>query len=287
MHTSNKRFVFITGVSSGIGYALLNALTKNGFHVIGTTRKEADADRLKNEFDELFYPIVMDITLEEDLFNASKKASKICGEDGLFALINNAGIAMGGPMKYIDVVKLRNQFEINVFGVVALTQQLLPLLERGRQHTFGGKILNMSSVSGLITSAFLGPYSASKFALEAISEAMRIEFAPFGIQVVILEPGAIKTPIWQKALTQVDEFGETEYGPHLHKLQGQLDKIVQNAVSMDVLVQLVLNILSTKQPKARYLIVKKPFMFKLFVKFMPASWKNSFQSRIMNTKDIQ
>lgn len=210
--------VVVTGVSSGIGRGATKVLAENGIHVFGTVRKQEDADALKKEFGDCVTPLILDVTDEAALRQAAAGVREKLGGETLFGLVNNAGIAVSGPLVEINPDDVRTQLEVNVMGPLLTTQAFAPLL--GTDPDLKGKpgrIVNISSVGGRRAFPFLGPYSASKFAVEGMSEALRRELMLFGIDVIVVAPGAVRTNIWDKA----EEIDVTPYSnsPYLDILQ--------------------------------------------------------------------
>src|SRR6516164_8618138 len=205
--------VVITGVSTGIGHASANVLIDRGFRVFGSVRRQEDAHRLQKEFGEKFVPLLFDVTDETAVQLAADKVGRDLGTSTLDGLVNNAGIEVTGPLAYLPVDQFRQQLEVNLIGPLIVTKAFLPLLgsdlaRKGRP----GRIVNISSTSAKIAGPFTGAYSASKFGLEGFSESLRRELILFGIDVVIIGPGAVVTPIWQKSDTGLTErFRETPY----------------------------------------------------------------------------
>src|SRR5574341_29762 len=178
--------IVITGASTGIGEACALYLDELGYRVFAGVRRPSDGETLKAKASARLTPVVMDVTDVASIDRAVETVKQAVGSVGLAGLVNNAGIGVGGPLEVVPLADLRKQFEVNVIGQVAVTQAFLPLLRQGR-----GRIVNMGSIAGRVVMPFMGPYSASKFALEALTDAMRLEFQPWGIQVSIVEPGAI------------------------------------------------------------------------------------------------
>ena len=204
--------ILITGVSTGIGKSCAKLLSSNNYKVFGTVRNNKDAEKLKKELGEFFYPIIMDVTNEESIYSAKKTIEENIPNKQLDILINNAGIALGGPIKYIDVDMFRKQFEVNLFGVVAVTNAFLELLGATKENNHQGKIIMISSISGKRSYPFCSPYVASKHALEGFSDCIRKELMLYGVDVVLIEPGPVKTAIWDKAPPPDNNpFLKTEY----------------------------------------------------------------------------
>lgn len=251
--------ILITGVSTGIGYACCQSFLASGYRVFGSVRTTSDAERLAVELGAGFTPLLFDVTDHTAIEKASKELTTQIGEEGLAGLINNAGIAVGGPMMHMPMKDLRMQFEINVFGLVKVTQAFLPLLGARKNHpSKPGKILNISSVTGKLAMPFLGPYTASKHALEAISSVMRRELMLYGIDVVTIGPGAIKTPIWNKGMDIKMDVGD--YSKPLELFSKRLvQPSVRKALEVDDVAEDILAIFEKSKPKTRYAIVAKKF----------------------------
>src|SRR5262245_5535409 len=181
--------IVITGASSGIGRAM--RLDQLGFHVFAGVRNPADGDALKSKSSERLSPVLLDVTSEDSI----ARAARSIGDAPIAGLVNNAGIAVGGPLEMVPIPLWRKQFEVNVIGQVAVTQAFLPLLRVGR-----GRIVNIGSIAGRSALPFTSPYCSSKFALEGLSDSLRMELRQWGISVSIVEPGSIRTPIWEKSL---------------------------------------------------------------------------------------
>ena len=186
--------VVVTGASTGIGAACALDCAGRGMTVFAGVRDPRAGEALAEKGGPSLIPITLDVTDEPSITRSVEVVQRVVGEGGLGGLVNNAGIVIGSPLEVIPLSQLRKQLEVNVIGQIAVTQAFLPLLRRGR-----GRIVNMGSIAGRGTIPLLGPYSASKFALEALTDALRMELQPWGIQVSIIEPGAIATPIWEKS----------------------------------------------------------------------------------------
>src|SRR5258708_33287478 len=183
------RSVVATGASTGIGEACALRLDRRGFHVFAGVRREVDGGALKQKASGRLTPILLDVTDASSIKSAAAAVAASLDEEGLSGLVNNAGIAIAGPLEFLPIDELRRQFEVNVIGQIAVTQAFLPLLRKGH-----GRIVNMGSISGRLAFPLLGPYAASKFALRALTTALRMELRPWGIPVSIIEPSGIATP---------------------------------------------------------------------------------------------
>ena len=205
--------IVVTGVSTGIGKSIAEMLIQKRFHVFGSVRKQTDADRLRSDLGTGFTPLTFDITDEVAVHAAAKQVRDQLKGETLFGLVNNAGIAVAAPMLYLKPDDFRRQLEINVTGQLIVTQAFTPLLGADRSlNGKPGRIVNITSVSGKNGSPFLGAYAASKHALEGLSESMRRELMLYGIDVIIVAPGPIATPIWDKAEeVNAEEYRHTDY----------------------------------------------------------------------------
>ncbi|MBV7339096.1 SDR family oxidoreductase [Chloroflexi bacterium TSY] len=255
--------IVITGASTGIGRACALHFDKLGYRVFADVRNEADGDALQVAASVRLTPIILDVTNDADIANAERVVNKAIGngagkESELTGLINNAGIAVGGPLEYLPIAQVRQQIEINVIGAVAVTQAFLPLLRHASHHS-RATVVNISSISGRFAAPFLGPYAASKFALEALSDALRLELRPAGIRVVSIEPGPIATPIWEKSLAAAQAMrqalppiAEENYGPALDFMLKQI-RPNQGIPAIEV-AQVVEKAITRQRPRARYLV---------------------------------
>ena len=192
--------VVVTGASTGIGRATALLLDRKGYRVFAGVRKQADAKSLAEEGSDRLTPITIDVTKERSIEAAKDKVQRAVGKDGLVGLVNNAGVGDGGPVETMDLEVLRNVLEVNLVGQVAVTQAFLPLIRKAP-----GTIVFIASIGGRIASPFMSPYNTSKFAIEALGESLRQELAPWAIDVVVVEPGSIDTPIWEKGAQTIDE----------------------------------------------------------------------------------
>ncbi|MGA2062437.1 MAG: SDR family oxidoreductase [Thermoguttaceae bacterium] len=248
--------VLITGASTGIGQACALELDRRKFQVFAGVRTEAAADRLRKNASPMLTPVMIDVTDSATISAAAAKIKELIGNCGLAGLVNSAGIGVSGPLELVPIEELRRQFEVNVIGQVAVIQAFLPLLRIAK-----GRIVNIGSINGAVTPPYLGPYSASKFALEAITDALRIELRTWGIRVSIVEPGAIATPIWEKSFADAERLAKTIpsqamalYETDLSAVRKNLTKIANQAEPVDVVVRGVVHALTAPNPKTRYFL---------------------------------
>jgi NAD(P)-dependent dehydrogenase (short-subunit alcohol dehydrogenase family) len=253
---ANSLAVVITGASTGIGEACAVLLDGCGYRVFAGVRRDEDGAALRAKASERLTPVLLDVTDAVSVAAAAAVVRAALGEGGLAGLVNNAGIAVAAPLEFIPLDALRQQLEVNVIGQVAVTQAFLPLLRAGR-----GRIVNISSVGGLIASPFFGPYSASKFALEALSDALRGELRPWGLHVALIEPGTIATPIWEKSLAAADRLiarlpsrAMEYYGKVIPAIRSQARASGKAGVAPEVVARVVHRALTARRPKARYLV---------------------------------
>ena len=254
------RSVVVTGASTGIGWATAKLLLDKGFRVFGSVRKQADADRLKSEFGSNFTPLLFDVTDEAAVLAAAREVRAALSGETLAGLVNNAGIAVAGPVLELAVDEFRRQMDVNVIGPIISTQAFGPLL--GSEASLKGpkgRIVMISSVAGKNGNPFTPAYSASKHAIEGLSESLRRELMLFGIDVIIIAPGAVKTPIWSKA-EEVD-FSRYENSPYFSALQ-KVRAFTLNLGSIGLpaerIAEAVYTALTSAHPKVRYQITPDP-----------------------------
>jgi len=252
--------VVITGASTGIGWACAKLLLDKGFRVFGSVRKEADADRLRGEFGANFTPLLFDVTDEAAVLAAARDVRAALAGETLSGLVNNAGIAVAGPVLELSADAFRRQMEVNVIGPVIATQAFGPLLGADPQLKGPkGRIVMISSVAGKNGNPMTAAYSASKHAVEGLSESLRREMMLFGIDVIIVAPGAVKTPIWGKA-EEVDLSGykNSPFFPALQKVRGFMLKLGEVGLPAEKIAEYVFEALTTARPKVRYQVTPDP-----------------------------
>jgi NAD(P)-dependent dehydrogenase (short-subunit alcohol dehydrogenase family) len=248
-----SKSVLVTGASTGIGYATADVLARNGFVVFAGVRSEADLERLQL-LHENVRAIYLDVQKTNDIAGAvqtiESSGMPLCG------VVNNAGIAVAGPLECLPLQDLRRQFEVNVFGAIAVTQAALPLLRLAN-----GRIVFISSVSGQIAPPFLGPYAASKFAIEALADSLRMELAQFDLHVSVIQPGNVKTPIWKKGrdekealLSRMPASAQEHYGRVFDALAAVTLREERTGIDPQIVAHAVLKALTEKRPRARYAV---------------------------------
>ena len=252
--------IVITGVSTGIGWGAAKMAIAQGFRVFGSVRKAADAERLSAEFGPNFTPLIFDVTDEAAVATAAGQVRVALGGETLFGLVNNAGVAVAGPLLHLPIEEFRQQIEINLTGAVIVTQAFAPLLGADADLTGPpGRIVNISSVGGRNATPFLAPYNASKFALEGLSESLRRELMLLGIDVIVVAPGAVATAIWGKA-EQVDvtPYQNTAFAPALDKVRAFMLANGGKGLKPEALGEAILHALTTAKPKVRYTVAPDP-----------------------------
>lgn len=257
------RSVVVTGASSGIGRACVRWLDRSGWAVFATVRTEEDAAMLAEEGSSRLRPLLLDVTDEEAIRRAAAAVEEAVG-GGLDGLVNNAGMAVPGPLAFLPVEALRRQLEVNVTGQLAVTQALLPLLRRAR-----GRLVFVGSIGGRNVLPFAGAYCASKFALEAITDALRMELKADGIAVSLLEPGGIATPIWSKAVAaDLPPEAVARYGPSLDAMQEAVARTATQGLPPETVARVVHRALTARRPRTRYLIGRMAYL-RLALQLLP------------------
>jgi NAD(P)-dependent dehydrogenase (short-subunit alcohol dehydrogenase family) len=275
--------VLITGASTGIGAACALGCAEQGMTVFACVRQLKAGAALQAKGGAAIIPLELDVTNGESIKHAAESVTRHVGESGLFGLVNNAGIAIGSPLEFIPLAQLRRQLEVNVVGQIAVTQALLPLLRRAR-----GRIVNMGSIAGRGTIPLTGPYSASKHALEALTDALRLELYPWGIEVSIIEPGAVATPIWDTSLRTSMEV-ESEIpaeGRHLYQALAKsvrevMSQAAARAIPPDAVVKAVLHALTAKRPKTRYLVGRDAKLRAIMLRWLPDRFQDWLLKRFL------
>ena len=266
------KYILITGVSTGIGYDATRYLINKGFFVFGSVRKQEDATRLNTAFSSNFKALVFDVTDQEAIDAAIVDVRTELNQNPLWGLVNNAGIAVPGPLKYVSSEELSYQLEVNVLGVHRTTNAFAPLLGATKKFKHNpGRIINISSVSGLFASPFTGAYSISKYALESMNDVYRREFLPFGVDVIAIEPGPIKTPIWQKVkeVDLAERFPNTDYDEMLPMANEIIAAAEKSALPPERISELIFKIFTVKKPKTRYMVHSNKIGFNLMRKLIP------------------
>jgi NAD(P)-dependent dehydrogenase (short-subunit alcohol dehydrogenase family) len=266
---NRRRSVFITGASTGIGRACTLELARRGFDVFAGVRREEDGRAVQADAGNLsgspgkVIAVRVDVTDLPSICAAIERITEATGDDGLCGVINNAGISVVGPVEFVPLTDWRRQFDINFFGVIAVTQAVLPLLRKhvARNGKWSARLVNMSSIAGRIAQPILGPYTASKHALESLSDSLRIELRPQGIHVCSVNPGAIDTPIWNKAQAEastvpMDHPSRAIYGQLIDGVTAAASRAHAGAIQPCEVAKAVAASLIDPKPRTRYFVGK-------------------------------
>ncbi|WP_461064809.1 SDR family NAD(P)-dependent oxidoreductase [Spirosoma horti] len=277
--------ILITGVSTGIGYGAAKHFIQRGYTVYGSVRTPSDADRLQHEFGESFTPLLFDVTDREAVTTAARILAEQLADNGLGGLINNAGIAIGGPLQDQPIDTIRAHFDVNVLGLIQVTQAFLPLLGARDNHPVQpGRIQNISSVNGQVAIPFMGAYVGSKHAVEGLSHSLRRELVLFGIKVIIVGPGAVKTPIWGKG-TDMSPYAHTPYFPAINRFLKQVEKSENKGFSVDYLGKHIVDIHETPRPAIRYALVPGKLTGWVLPRLLPARALDWILGRISGLRE--
>ncbi|MGH2963082.1 MAG: SDR family NAD(P)-dependent oxidoreductase [Solirubrobacterales bacterium] len=248
--------VLVTGASTGIGRATALDLAARGFQVLAGVRREADGERVAADGSGALTPVILDVTDQDSIRAATDRVTEAVGDAGLGGLVNNAGVALPAPMEIMPLESFREQLEVNVVGQLAVTQAFLPLIRRAR-----GRVVNMSSVGGRVASPTLGAYAASKFAIEALSDSMRMELHPWGIHVAVIEPGSFATEIWRRGgeaadttLGRIPEEKLALYAGLIDAVRRLARRTEERGRPPDAVVRAIVHALTASRPRARYVV---------------------------------
>lgn len=266
-----RKSVLVTGASSGIGRACVHALDNRGWRVFAGVRRDADARSLARESSASVWPVRLDVTVASQIDDVARLIEQEVGAAGLDALVNNAGVVTAGPLEFLPLADIREEFEVNTFGPIAVTQAMLPLLRTAR-----GRVVTISSVSARIALPIIGPYAASKFALEAFLDALRLEVARTGVDVVVIQPGPIETGMLEKSIHEAeDRFDRLPpeagllYRPLMEAARAAARATDRTALPPSAVVRTVLEALEARRPRPRYMVLRGGWMFRLITNLMP------------------
>jgi NAD(P)-dependent dehydrogenase (short-subunit alcohol dehydrogenase family) len=275
--------VVVTGASTGIGEATALHLRELGFDVLAGVRKDEDAERLRGQG---LRPLKLDVADSDSIATARAEGEQACG-GRLAGLVNNAGVAISAPLEFIPIDRLRQQLEVNLIGQVAVTQALLPFLRAA-----GGRVVNVSSIGGRVALPLLGPYAASKFGLEAVSDSLRRELRHLGVEVVVVEPGGVKTPIWRKGNAAADEMleqvppeAEELYGDLVQAVRAESVKIEQErGIPPRAVAEVIGTALTARKPKTRYLVGRDAKLRAAIAKRLPDRAMDALIGRALSSR---
>jgi NAD(P)-dependent dehydrogenase (short-subunit alcohol dehydrogenase family) len=271
--------ILVTGASTGIGEACALAFDRLGWQVFAGVRRDEDRKRLETKSSDRLRPLLIDVTDLASIDTAVNEMTATVGDAGLTAVVNNAGIAVGGPVEYLAIDEWRRQFEVNVFGQIAVTKAVLPLIRRSARR---GRVVFIGSIGGRVASPFIAPYAASKHAIEAIAESLRHELADTGIRTVVVEPGAVRTPIWDKGQSAADDIeaslppeGLQHYAPAIAGLRKAMQFQARTGVDPVVVARVVERAVTSSRPAARYLVGRDAKAMAMMARFLPDSARDA------------
>jgi NAD(P)-dependent dehydrogenase (short-subunit alcohol dehydrogenase family) len=266
------RAVVVTGASTGIGRATVLELVGAGFRVFGTVRREADAESLRQQFPELVTPLIMDL-LDEDSVRAAGELVNAAGP--LFGLVNNAGAALPGPLEIIPIEVFRRQIEINLTAQLLVTQVMLPALHRSADQVGDARIIMIGSISGRLAGPMLGGYGAAKHGLAGLSSSLRAELAPFKIKVLLIEPGAIATPIWDRGRAAADHVQSqnpdisARYSDQIQAAAKMANRLAGSGLDASVAARVVLEALQDDNPPPRQVVGREAKVIAALARLLP------------------
>lgn len=261
--------IVVTGASSGIGRATAQRLAADSFHVLAGVRSKEDAAKLAGRNIE---PVILDITDPETLRTLAIRIADDRGRRPLRAVVNNAGIAVNGPVESVPLDEWRRQFEVGVIGQIAVTQTLMSALLAN-----GGRVINIGSLGSKVSMPGFGPYSAAKFAMEAVNDALRREMAPFGLSVVMITPGAVSTGMTEQGLITIRRLAQLmtsqQHGRHdrlIDAVESQVETFARDGVKPEVAAAVVSRAIKARKPRTRYMVGRDAALLARIVRFIPA-----------------
>jgi short-subunit dehydrogenase len=266
--------ILITGVSTGIGYGAASEFCRQGYRVIGTVRRQEDADRLQSNLGANFFPLLLDVTDSQAIATLPSEVLRITEGEGLAGLINNSGMAKSSPVQLQSMEDFRAHFEVNVLGLVSVTKALLPFLGAARNSPYRpGRIINISSVGGKIAAPFIASYVATKHAVEGFSHSLRRELMLFGVKVIIVGPGSIRTAIWKKAGAEGNNpFIGTDFEESMGRFQKYALEIEAQGATPEQMGVFLRMVFETAHPRARYAFVVGRLTNWILPRLLPDAW---------------
>ncbi len=277
--------ILVTGTSTGIGWDTVRVLSESNHRVIATVRSEVDVARLKKNFPKSVIPIILDLTQIDQIAKLPEYLKKEYKINKLDGLVNNAGIALAGPILDQDFSEIESTLRINVLAVIKITQVLLPLLGAYEGSSNPGTIINISSISGRSGVPFLGAYVASKHAIEGFSDVLRKEMMLFGIKVVVIGPGSIKTPIWEKGFELFrNKYSNSIYNESFQKFVLFAMNESAKALEVSEVSELIARIFKTKTPRFRYAPIPRTIYNRFLPLLLPARFYNFLTARVLGIR---
>ncbi len=280
---TTKKYVLITGASTGIGEASALEMANNGWYVFAGVRKKEDGEKLQEKAGRAIIPLILDVTKKEDIKEAEKRVQEIVENIGLAGLVNNAGIAIPGPLEILPIEDIKQQIQVNLLGVIVMIQTFLPLIRVSQ-----GRIVVIGSNSGFWCEPFLSIYGATKFGLEGIVDALRLELRPWNINVSIIEPGCIRTPIYEKSRESISKLQDKTpiekqnlYAKAINALLSSVDIAEKIAVSPEKVAKAVRHALESRRPKTRYRVGIDSKIESFLIKFIPDHLRDYIIRKLM------
>jgi NAD(P)-dependent dehydrogenase (short-subunit alcohol dehydrogenase family) len=276
--------ILITGCSTGLGFAAARAFAQRGHRVIATVRSQADAKRVEAASEGAIHSVLCDVTVKEQVAALPGAVRRITGDDVLDGLINNAGVLPAPrPVEFQDMADIRAIFDVNVFGMMAVTIALLPLLGTNPVRRRPGRIINISSIEGKVASPFIAAYPATKHAIEGFSSSLRRELRLFGIKVIIVAPGGIQSEMFRKHEVRVEPLAGTAYEGPFRKLKDLVKEMEKESATPEEVAHLLVRVFETRRPKARY-AHWRAFMDSPWTTLIPALWWDAMLGRMLGLK---
>ncbi len=282
-----KKFILITGVSTGIGYGAVGDFLEKGYHVVGSVRSEKDQARLAKEFPQDFTCLLFDLTKSEEIEKAAQEVTTLLEGRLLTALVNNAGGTAPGPIQLLEKDEFERQIQINLFGTRNVTNAFLPHLGATSERPSGqkpGKIIMVSSISGVLNTPINGTYCVSKHAIESLGEVYRRELHMYGIDVISIQPGPIQSEIWNKNQNQMDRFMNSDYGPMIKSVEDILEEAREISQPTKVISQLIEKIIDARNPRTAYIVHSRKWIVTALAHWLPARWVDFLISRQFKQK---
>ncbi len=278
-----KGALLITGASTGIGASCALRMDSRGYQVFAGVRKAGDGEALEQKASDRLSHVILDVTDRGTIACAAQTVADTVGDRGIIGLVNNAGIVVAGPLEFVPIEGFRRQLDTNVVGPIAVTQAFLPLLRRGN-----GRVVNVGSIFGRLALPFLGPYSASKSALKALTDALRLELRPWNIQVSIVEPGAISTPIWDKSRLAAEAMAtpcrqdiQHFYGKTIDAFLVAMERLAKTAISPEAVADAIEHALTAARPKTRYLVGADARRQAIVARFLPDRFRDLLIRKVL------
>jgi NAD(P)-dependent dehydrogenase (short-subunit alcohol dehydrogenase family) len=282
-----KRAILITGVSSGIGWATAKVFLEHGFQVFGSVRNQCDAERVSGQLGSAFTPLLFDICREEQVRAGAELVMNALGSRTLSGLINNAGITVAGPLPLLPVERYRQQIEVNLVGPFIVTQAFLPAMGFGKNNGSFPKarIINIGSIAGRLAAPFVGAYVVSKHGLEGFSDTLRRELQMFGIDVIQIDPGPVKTPIWAKGEGRLlIDFPDTCYTRSIERFHRAAMNEARKGFEPETVAEIIYQTFVNPKPKSYYLVMRNKLVKFLLPVYLPSHILDRILARVFAMK---